>query len=372
MTTQEFFNEQSEQSRIKSAIVSKYFDRWSRVIMNTQDKRSGDIRLAYIDLFAGPGQYGDGAASTPVQILNKAVADARLRDRLVTFFNDCDAGIAGELQSAIDRIPRIEALKIRPVVHSFEVSQEVAEWLGSRRMLPSLVFLDPWGYKGLSLDLVDATTKDWGCDTILFFNYNRVNMGLNNPAVEEQMEVIFGADRFRDLRQRVSGLSSHERELVVIEELCEVLKGEGRFVLHFRFRDRRGTRTSHHLFLVTKHPTGYDIMKDIMARESSNREQGVASFEYNPLDFSDVKQFPLLASLVPRPLDELAETLLVEFAGRTLRMVDIYNEHNVGRPYVKKNYKDALMMLEAGNRITSAEHRKNSFADHVEVTFPVA
>lgn len=130
--------------------------------------------------------------------------------------------------------------------------------------------------------------------------------------------------------------------------------------------DDRGTRTSHHLFLVTKNATGYGIMKDIMARESSNTEQGVASFEYNPLDFRDVKQFPLLAGLVPRPLDELAEMLLEEFAeefaGRTLRMIDIYNEHNVGRPYVAKNYKDVLLMLERGGRITASEHRKGTLS----------
>ena len=79
-------------------------------------------------------------------------------------------------------------------------------------MIPSLVFLDPWGYKGLSLDLVDGTTKDWGCDTILFFNYNRVNMGLNNPAVVERMTAIFGAERFRVLRQKVTRLASLKRE----------------------------------------------------------------------------------------------------------------------------------------------------------------
>ena len=221
------------------------------------------------------------------------------------------------------------------------------------------------------MDLVDATTKDWGCDTILFFNYNRVNMGLNNAAVEGQMEVIFGADRFRDLRRRMSGLSSRERELVVIEELYEVLKGEGRFVLHFRFRDERGTRTSHHLFLVTKHPTGYDIMKDIMARESSKTEQGVASFEYNPLDLREVKQFRLLAELVPRPLDELASMLLEGFAGRTMTMNEIYREHNVGRPYIEGNYKQALLKLEADGKICASEHRKNTFVGHVLVTFPV-
>ena len=370
MSSQDFFSEQSEQSKIKSDIVSKYFDAWSSVIMGAQDRRSGSIMLAYIDLFAGHGRYDDGTPSTPVQILTKAVSNERLRNRLVTFFNDGGAEAAETLRGVIGRIPGIGTLRVPPDVRNFEVGEEVAAWLGSRSLIPSLVFLDPWGYKGLSLDLVDATTKDWGCDTILFFNYNRVNMGLNNPAVEERMKAIFGVERFYKLRAKVAGLSSVERELTIVEDLCEVLADGGRYVLHFRFRDNRGTRTSHHLFLVTKNPTGYGIMKDIMARESSRAEQGVATFEYNPLDLRQVKQFLLLAELAPRPLDELADMILDEFAGRTIRMIDIYNEHNVGRPYVKKNYKDALTGLEKSGKITALEHRKGSFGDPVVVTFP--
>ena len=370
MSTREFFSEQSEQSKIKSAIVSKYFDAWSNVIMRAQDRRSGIIMLAYIDLFAGPGRYDDGTSSTPVQILTKAVSDERLRNRLVTFFNDGDADAADTLQGVIGQIPGIETLRSPPDVRNFEVDEEVAVWLGSRQMMPSLVFLDPWGYKGLSLDLIDATTKDWGCDTILFFNYNRVNMGLSNSAVEERMKAIFGVERFHKLRQEVAELSSVERELTIVEDLCEVLAEGGRYVLPFRFRDDRGTRTSHHLFLITKHHRGYEIMKEIMAKESSKTEQGVATFEYNPLDHRQVNQFPLLAELAPRPLEELAEMLLQAFAGRTLRMIDIYEEHNVGRPYIKGNYKTALQQLESAGRITVPPHRPNTFGDNVQATFP--
>ena len=370
MTTQEFFSEQSEQSKIKSAIVAKYFDAWSSVIMGSQGRRSGSMMLAYIDLFAGPGRYDDGTSSTPVQILEKAIANDRLRDRLVTFFNDSDGAAVGTLREVIGQIPGVETLRVAPEVRNFEVGQEVADWLNSGRKVPSLFFLDPWGYSGLSLDLVDATTRDWGCDTILFFNYNRVNMGLNNEAVEERMKAIFGAQRFYELRAKVAGLSPRDRELAVIEELCEVLADGGRYVLPFRFKDDRGTRTSHHLFLVTKNSTGYGIMKDIMARESSRVEQGVASFEYDPLDFREVKQFRLLAEYAPRPLDDLVEMILEHFAGRTVRMIDIYNEHNVGRPYVSGNYKKALLQLEEQGKISVAKHRKGTFGDQVEATFP--
>ena len=371
MSTRDFFSEQSDQSKIKSVIVSKYFDAWSRVIMSAQDRRPGvDTRLAYIDLFAGPGRYDDGTPSTPVQILEKAIADDRLRGRLVTFFNDSNKRFVGTLQEVIGQIPRVETLKVSPEIRNFEVGQEVADWLESGKLIPSLIFLDPWGYKGLSLNLVNATTRDWGCDTILFFNYNRVNMGLGNPAVEERMKAIFGVERFQELRQKVAELSPRERELAVVEDLCEVIANDGRYVLPFRFKDDRGTRTSHHLFLVTKNSTGYGIMKDIMARESSRAEQGVASFEYDPLDLREIKQFPLLADLAPRPLDELASMLLEAYAGRTMRMQEIYEDHNVGRPYTESNYKRALLKLESDGKITASEHRRNSFAGHVQATFP--
>ncbi len=47
-----FFAESTEQSQIKAKIVSDYFVIWAKVI--TQVQRSD--RIAYIDLFAGPGR----------------------------------------------------------------------------------------------------------------------------------------------------------------------------------------------------------------------------------------------------------------------------------------------------------------------------
>jgi hypothetical protein len=49
-------------------------------------------------------------------------------------------------------------------------------------------------------------------------------------------------------------------------------------------------------------------MKEIMAKESSNLIQGVASFEYNLAD----KRTPLLFELA-RPIDDLKGTLLNDF-----------------------------------------------------------
>lgn len=89
MVDTSFFDESSEQSRIKSRIVAKYFWAWAKVIISAA--RSREKRIAYVDLFAGPGRYNDGTPSTPVIVLQKAIKDSELREMLVTLFNDKDA-----------------------------------------------------------------------------------------------------------------------------------------------------------------------------------------------------------------------------------------------------------------------------------------
>lgn len=141
----------------------------------------------------------------------------------------------------------------------------------------------------------------------------------------------------------------------------------------FRFRNERGTRTSHHLVFVSKHLKGYAIMKDVMASESSKVVQGVPSFEYSPAD----ARTPLLFELT-RPLDDLSGMLLRDFAGRRMTVRQVYEEHNVGLPYVLRNYKEVLKLLESRAKVSAnppaaaRPTRKGdaTMADTVEIAFP--
>jgi hypothetical protein len=113
-------------------------------------------------------------------------------------------------------------------------------------------------------------------------------------------------------------------------------------------------------------------MKEIMAGESSSAKQGVPSFEYNPAP----PRYPLLYELY-RPLDELENLLLDEFAGQTITMEQIYNQHHVGKRYISKNYKEALKKLEQQGKIIAeppaSKRRKYkgeiTFGEKVRVTF---
>ncbi len=368
MTNENFFDESKQQSQVKSAIVAKYFDAWSKVMISTQNKyrQHQENKIAYIDLFAGPGRYSDETISTPLKILEKAINDDQLRQCLVTIFNDKDECNTNSLEKAIKELPSVETLKYQPQVETQEVGEEIVKMFEEMRFIPTLFFLDPWGYKGLSLRLFKSVLKDWGCDCIFFFNYNRINMGLNNDAVREHMNALFGKERADNLRPKLDPLTPQDRELTIIEELCQAIRDSGqKYVLPFRFKDSCGSRPSHHLIFVSKNFRGYEIMKEIMAKESSDAQQEVATFEYSPVDTRQPFLFEFL-----RPLDDLGDMLLKEFAGQTLRMSNIYKQHNVNRPYTKQNYKQVLIQLENQGKITASEHKRNTFADHVLVTFP--
>jgi three-Cys-motif partner protein len=366
MAAAKFFDERSDQSEVKARIVQKYFDAWARVIMPTARRLDG--KIAYIDLYAGPGRYKDGSASTPLLVLEHAIADPGMSQMLVSQFNDANQNHTATLRSEIDKLAGIKNLKYMPIVTCGEIDEDAERFFNETRLIPSFSFVDPFGYKGLSLKIVNGVIKDWGCDCVFFFNYARINAGISNPAVERHVDALFGEGRAQKLRERLPAMRPHEREALILEELAQALKEMGgNFVLPFRFKNATGTRTSHSLVFVSKHFKGYEIMKDIMAKESSVIEQGVPSLTYSPADES----MPLLFSL-SRPLDDLEGMLCETFAGQSLTMEDIYRRHSVDTPYIKKNYKDALLHLESNGRITAdpAKRRKLTFADHVVATFP--
>jgi three-Cys-motif partner protein len=369
--TDNFFDEQSEQSQIKAAIVTDYFWAWAGFMVAQQKRRPqyGD-KLQYIDLFAGPGRYQSGAKSTPLMILERAVSDVEISARLCAIFNDNDENNTQSLETEIKAIAGYANLKNPPQVYTGQVGEEVIEQFQKLRLVPTFLFVDPFGYKGLSLQLVRSVIKDWGCDCVFFFNYNRISMGLGNQAVEEHMDALFGKQRADKLRERfhMQQVRPHQREIFIVDEMRIALEEMGgKFVLPFRFRNEKGTRTTHHLFFVSKAFRGYDLMKNVMYKHS-HKEGSVANFEYNPAD----ARFPSLFELT-RPLGDLEERLLEDLAGRTLAFEELYELHSVGKPYVLPNYREVLCRMEQDAKVTMDRpcppRKKGTLAKDVKVTF---
>ena len=132
MSTAKFFDERTDQSEVKARIVQKYFYAWANIIMPTAQKNGR--RIAYIDLYAGPGRYKDGAASTPLLVLQHAITDPKLRSMLVTLLNDSDSNKTSTLQAEIDKLPGIGNLKYKPAVSCGEIDEEAEKYFNQVRL----------------------------------------------------------------------------------------------------------------------------------------------------------------------------------------------------------------------------------------------
>jgi three-Cys-motif partner protein len=358
-----FYDEQTEQSRVKSAIVVAYFGAWARILSARKPK------IGYVDLYCGPGQYKSGQKSTPLLILEKAIADPVLRLKLLTLFNDADEAYTISLQESIRSLPGIERLRYQPEVTTCEVDERYAQRFERLRGVPILAFIDPWGYKGVSKQLLRSLIKDFGCECIFLFNYNRINMAINNEGTEQHLVALLGKERLQELRFEVAELTPGSREAQVMCAVGEAV-GDigGKYLLTFRFA-WSGGRPSHYICFVTKHPRGCEIMKDVMAKRGLVDEDGVPLFEFPPKREGRQLTFDCV-----RPLRSLAPDLLERFSGHTLTVKQIYENHHPGTPFIKPNYKRVLREMEQGGQIKCASAkgkiRKGTMADHVSVTFP--
>src|SRR5690606_22194835 len=100
------------------------------------------------------------------------------------------------------------------------------------------------------------------------------------------------------------------------------------------------------------------------------------TFEFNPKIVNKPKQVNLFTGIVG-PFIDFCNDLIKHFKGRTLSVEEVYEEHNLNKPYIKSNYKNALLKLEEENKIIAsppADKRRKikgklTMGDNVLITF---
>jgi three-Cys-motif partner protein len=362
MTADAFFNSQSPESAAKTDIVANFFAAWLNII-GSFDRYRG--RLAYMELFAGPGKFADGSTSTPLHVLN-TILGSQHAARFRVILNEMDRKAADLLEQNIRLLPNIAALGEEPILTRHEIDRGNAlSFLKYLADFPTVLFVDPFGYKGVSRQLfADFMAAGWGRDAILFFNFKRINAALSNPEFAEHMQAMFGTSRARLLSDELDGLHPHEREQRVHAEMENALHEVGvKFIQRYDFAKRHDS-----LFFMSQKEKGLRVMKNVMQKRSSTADHGVPSFSFARQAYVQ----GLLFAPTRTPIDTLCDELLTRFAGRTLTFEQIVREHHPGTNYVDKNYRQAMLALEAQNAISTQpkERRTGTFGSTVRVTFP--
>lgn len=348
-----FFEAQSEQSAVKAHIVSSYFSAWSRVI------QKWNTRMAYIDLFCGPGKYENNNLSAPLLIIQSTLANPLLQNKMYFIFNDNDPANIATLKQSISQMEGSSKLRGRIQFYEETVEQNFYKRLRIPSNIPVLSFVDPFGYKGLTMDLINRLISNSGSDCIFFFNYNRINMALSsNTKFDEHLKNLFGQARTNELKKELAHRPPQQREPLVLNALIEALcENKSNYVLPFKFYGTEQLRTSHFIIFVTKHPVACKIMKQIMYSNSAKDPDGVATFS-----FQDSRNFGTefeQLSMFDRPLQYLKDDILKKYSGKTALVSDICNavDCDFSSHFVSKNAKDVLRQLELAGEISVIDGR---------------
>ena len=360
-----FFASQTLRSQIKSFVVGDYYREWGHII--ARGRRSGGV-MGYVDLFSGPGIYGDGAESTPLMVLRKTLDSQVLSEQVQLVFNDKDSGYVSTLKRAVADLVSSSPVSLRhePLFFNFEVGSSTLNWFRELGLSSCLFFLDPFGYRGLTMDLIAGLVSEWGSDCIFLFNYSALHKHLYNEGEDASVAEFWNSEDLDSLRQALSGSSPSESEYRTVSFLSECLFRRGvPYVLPMRFTMQDSTQTSYHLVLISKHFRAYELMKEVMDRVSTGHVEGAVPFEFVSRGDS-VLQIPMLGL---RPEDHLHERLFSKFAGQSLSFRDMYvcyEQHNA-TPFVKRHYVEALDRLREQQLLSGG--RRGGISDGVLLRF---
>lgn len=333
---------QASHSRVKSEIVAKYFKMWSQVLRKWHDK------LGYLDLYAGKGEYKGGESSTAIRVLETAANDPFLSKNLISVLNDIRKSHCEDMLRVIKERGLDKRLSIMPNVFNNEVSALLAHHFNSIEMVPTLCFIDPYGFKGLSIGLVRSIIKDKGCDCLIFFHTSGINRNLELPNCQEDLKALFGDQAFSDVLTRVKKEKQNREEIIVESFIAEARKSGAKYVRTLQFNFPFTNRISHHLIFLSKHHRAFHLIKDVMSQYSI-KEEGISKYIYTEGAEGVGEQF-----LIPGfgPMQLLKNQLMKEFQGRTVQVSELIdNCHKIEWPYTGKNLKAALMLLESEGKI---------------------
>ena len=275
-TTDNFFAVQKEKSRVKTLIVTEFFKAYFPIINATFQRD-----IWYIDLFCGPGCYEDGSASTPIKLLDviDAFKDNAVRTRLKIVFNDHNKDYVEKLRQHIEMHPVLPRLKYQPQTLNLKASEvDLSEY--TRGNNPIFSFVDPWGYKDVSISQVWSLVKNRGSDCVLFFNSDRILQDISKPANAQDFQQIFGG-LFEDAQAVQSDSTMSQRKkadsflalfsknlyLTVQKEYGNKFKI---FVLPFYVEANDKEKTSHYIVFISKAHKAIQEMRKVMIKHGNS------------------------------------------------------------------------------------------------------
>lgn len=360
----DFFKTQTNSSRVKATIISEYFPSYCKII----GRHHVPKKFGYYDMFAGPGMYEDGGLSTPLLVAGKCANDSYLKDRVWMVFNDMMYG--DTLKENFEANYPDGTFRYKPFFASrvFGEWPKIDEFLTKNTMegfyneCPSLLFIDPFGYKHINTSVLAKFLTYWGNEVFIFVNTKRLNAAFENDKFQEDLKIVFPAtyQTIKDEKKLISG-TVEEKHVFIIEnlgkEFQKVLNGRVYYTA-FQFREEDQETPSHYLLHITKGAKGFELVKQVYNQYANvDRVLGdYVTYTFDPKKEASSEITMFGDDFKQANLDSLKTQLLAKFAGQTISAEELFTIHQKDCLYARTHYTSALRQLYQEGKI-SAEIR---------------
>ncbi len=334
----------------KHLVLEEYLKAWFPILGMGYRNR----HILFIDGFSGPGEYGDGEEGSPLvamRVLKEHAARKEIKAEVKFIFIEEKTDRVRHLKGLVDQWrPELpESADVHVLPGSFDsLMTGVLDQLDEqeRTMPPALVMMDPFGVKGIPLDVIRRIMANPKCEVYVTFMWEAINRFLAQPEFEMHLTAMFGTDTWRD----AISLGSRERKTFLHGLYRRQLKKAGAKQV-VRFRLFAGNSHKYSVFFGTGNTTGSDRMKKAIWKIAP----------WGDFAFRGGKDDQLVLGLATPDFQPLQDQLREEFGGqgwvtvgRVLEFVKsdatIYHESQVRRPVLKPMEAKELLDVDGSTR----------------------
>jgi three-Cys-motif partner protein len=344
-----------EHTRGKHEVLREYLSAWFPILGSFAG------RIAFIDGFAGPGQYSKGEPGSPLIALDVFRQHAaRIKGEAVFLFVEEDTERAAHLEKVIEsRTPLPSNCKYEVATSDFETKMSaVLDSLKTGQIAPAFMMLDPFGVAGMPMSLVTRLLKSGKTELYITFMYEFIDRFKKTPAFEKRLTELYGTDAWKD-GLALEGRAKREFFFGLYKE--QLLKSGARYVL--RFDLYRGGHLVYALFFATKHWKGADVMKRAIWK--------VAPF--GDFAFRSARYDQLILGMDAVDYSPLRTALLEEFRGKGPVTIDRIEQFVAGHTdfHIGQLRKHALVPLEKEGllEILTPRKRARTYPDGTKIRF---
>lgn len=335
----------------KHEILRRYLQAYYPKLASTRG------RIVFVDGFAGPGEYEGGEPGSPIIALDSLIEHSYFPKmsgcEFLFLFIEADRAHFEMLERTVAGRHFHPNVKPRVRCGTFEEHMaQVLDSLGEKQMAPAFVMVDPFGVKGLPLNLLRRLASFPKTELLITFIYESMSRFLGSDNFKPHLDKLFGTSEWR----RAMNLHGDRRKEFLSDLYARQLGSIGmEYVRLFEMKDA-GNRTEYFLAFATHHTEGLRVMKEAMWKVdqatggmfsdfTAPSQEQAKLFEGEP-DYAHLRWLIMdrFAKRADVPVSEIDEFVLVETAFRETH----------GRDVLREARRNRLVTVEGGKGLTGA------------------